>query len=236
MKMMRLDKYLAHANFGTRKEVKKMIRSGLVEVNDAIIKKDDYKIDETKDIVKLDGEIVSYQEFYYVMLNKPDGYVSATIDDRYPTVLDLIYEDFAFDLFPVGRLDMDTEGLLLLTNDGALSHDLLSPKKHVDKTYYVELEKAYTEEDIQALESGIALNEEEVCKEAKVQRINDTCMYLTIQEGKYHQVKRMAHAIQNEVIYLKRVRMGTLELDESLALGEYRMLSEAEVESLKGEK
>lgn len=234
--MMRLDKYLAHANFGTRKEVKKMIRSGLVEVNDAIIKKDDYKIDETKDIVKLDGEIVSYQEFYYVMLNKPDGYVSATIDDRYPTVLDLIYEDFAFDLFPVGRLDMDTEGLLLLTNDGALSHDLLSPKKHVDKTYYVELEKAYTEEDIQALESGIALNEEEVCKEAKVQRINDTCMYLTIQEGKYHQVKRMAHAIQNEVIYLKRVRMGTLELDESLALGEYRMLSEAEVESLKGEK
>lgn len=233
--MMRLDKFLAHANYGTRREVKKIIRSGWVSVNDKIIRNDDYKIDETKDIICVDGEIVNYQKYYYVMLNKPDGYVSATIDDRYPTVLDLIYEDFALDLFPVGRLDLDTEGLLLLSNDGSLSHELLSPKKHVDKEYYVTLEKPFSEQDIATLEAGVAINEQEVCKEAKVKRIDENKMYLIIQEGKYHQVKRMMHAINNEVTYLKRVRMGSLVLDEDLALGAYRMLSEEEIKMLKGE-
>ncbi len=232
---MRLDKYLAHAGIGTRKEVKKLIRSKAVCVNGEIIRNDDYKIDENVDKVFVYDEPVFYQEFYYVMLNKPDGYVSATMDDRDPTVLDLIYEDFAYSLFPVGRLDKDTEGLLLLTNDGALAHNLLSPKKHVDKDYYVELEHAFSDEDITSLESGIALNEEEVCAPAKVERISENEMILTIQEGKFHQVKRMMHAIANEVVYLKRLRMGNLVLDENLELGDYRMLSDEEIASLKGE-
>lgn len=234
--MMRLDKFLAHANYGTRREVKKIIRSGWVSVNDQIIKNDDFKIDESKDIICVDNEQVIYQQFYYIMLNKPNGYVSATIDDRYPTVIDLIYEDYALDLFPVGRLDLDTEGLLLLTNDGSLSHELLSPKKHVDKEYYVELEKEYSEQDIKTLEAGVAINDQEVCKEAKVKRIDNNKMMLIIQEGKYHQVKRMMHAIENEVTYLKRVRMGTLKLDKTLPLGEYRALNEEEIKMLKGEK
>lgn len=234
--MMRLDKFLAHANYGTRREVKKIIRSGWVSVNDQIVKNDDFKIDESKDIICVDNEQVIYQQFYYIMLNKPNGYVSATIDDRYPTVIDLIYEDYALDLFPVGRLDLDTEGLLLLTNDGSLSHELLSPKKHVDKEYYVELEKEYSEQDIKTLEAGVAINDQEVCKEAKVKRIDNNKMMLIIQEGKYHQVKRMMHAIENEVTYLKRVRMGTLKLDKTLPLGEYRALNEEEIKMLKGEK
>lgn len=234
--MMRLDKFLAHANLGTRKEVKKIIRSGWVSVNDIVVKNDDFKIDENKDIICLDGNQINYQQFYYVMLHKPTGYVSATIDDRYPSVLDLVYEDFALDLFPVGRLDLDTEGLLLLTNDGALSHELLSPKKHVDKEYYVEVEKDYDNNDIIKLEAGIAINDDEICKEAKVKRIDNHKMYLIIQEGKYHQIKRMMHAIDNEVTYLKRIRMGSLVLDAALAIGEYRMLNDEELKLLKGEK
>lgn len=234
--MMRLDKFLAHANYGTRREVKKIIRSGWVSVNDQIVKNDDFKIDENKDIICVDNEQVIYQQFYYIMLNKPNGYVSATIDDRYPTVIDLIYEDYALDLFPVGRLDLDTEGLLLLTNDGSLSHELLSPKKHVDKEYYVELEKDFNDQDIKTLEAGVAINDQEVCKEAKVKRIDNNKLMLIIQEGKYHQVKRMMHAIDNEVTYLKRVRMGSLKLDETLPLGEYRALNEEEIKMLKGEK
>lgn len=234
--MMRLDKFLAHANYGTRREVKKIIRSGWVSVNDQIVKNDDFKIDESKDIICVDNEQVIYQQFYYIMLNKPNGYVSATIDDRYPTVIDLIYEDYALDLFPVGRLDLDTEGLLLLTNDGSLSHELLSPKKHVDKEYYVELEKDFNDQDIKTLEAGVAINDQEVCKEAKVKRIDNNKLMLIIQEGKYHQVKRMMHAIDNEVTYLKRVRMGSLKLDEALPLGEYRALNEEEIKMLKGEK
>lgn len=234
--MMRLDKFLAHANYGTRREVKKIIRSGWVSVNDQIVKNDDFKIDENKDIISVDNEQVIYQQFYYIMLNKPNGYVSATIDDRYPTVIDLIYEDYALDLFPVGRLDLDTEGLLLLTNDGSLSHELLSPKKHVDKEYYVELEKDFNDQDIKTLEAGVAINDQEVCKEAKVKRIDNNKMMLIIQEGKYHQVKRMMHAIDNEVTYLKRVRMGSLKLDKTLPLGEYRALNEEEIKMLKGEK
>lgn len=234
--MMRLDKFLAHANYGTRREVKKIIRSGWVSVNDQIVKNDDFKIDENKDIIYVDNEQVIYQQFYYIMLNKPNGYVSATIDDRYPTVIDLIYEDYALDLFPVGRLDLDTEGLLLLTNDGSLSHELLSPKKHVDKEYYVELEKDFNDQDIKTLEAGVAINDQEVCKEAKVKRIDNNKLMLIIQEGKYHQVKRMMHAIDNEVTYLKRVRMGSLKLDETLPLGEYRALNEEEIKMLKGEK
>lgn len=233
---MRLDKYLAHAGLGTRKEVKKLIRAKAVRVNDNIVKNDDYKIDEKIDEVYVNDELIFYQDFYYVMLNKPSGYVSATMDDRDPTVLELIYEDYAFSLFPVGRLDKDSEGLLLLTNDGPLAHQLLSPKKHIDKEYYVELKEQFSDVDIEKLQVGIAINDEEVCLPAKVKRIDDNKMMMIIQEGKFHQVKRMMHAINNEVTYLKRERMGSLTLDESLQLGEYRHLNEEEIERLKGVK
>lgn len=233
--MMRLDKYLAHANWGTRREVKKIIRAGVVQVNGETIRNDDYKIDEQTAIVLVNGQQVEYQKEYYIMLHKPKGYVSATIDERYATVLDLIEENYTHDLFPVGRLDMDTEGLLILTSDGPFAHQLLSPKKHVDKEYYVQLESSISISDIQALEAGIVINEEEVCKEAKVEKIDDTHIYLTIQEGKYHQVKRMMHAISNEVLYLKRIRMGNVCLDENLPIGEYRPLTVEEIKQLKGE-
>lgn len=233
---MRLDKYLAHAGLGTRKEVKKLIRAKAVRVNDNIIRNDDYKINEQSDEVFVHDELIFYQDFYYLMLNKPDGYVSATMDDRDPTVLELIYEDFAFSLFPVGRLDKDSEGLLLLTNDGPLAHQLLSPKKHVDKEYYVELSKCYSDLDIQKLQTGIDINDEETCLPAKVKRLDDNKMMIIIQEGKFHQIKRMMHAIDNEVTYLKRVRMGSLRLDETLELGGYRLLTEEEIKMLKGEK
>ena len=233
--MMRLDKFLAHAGYGTRREVKKVIRKGFVVVNEKTVRNDDFKIDETQDNVYVDGQLVNYQAFYYVMLNKPDGYVSATMDERYPTVVELIAEDFAFALFPVGRLDIDSEGLLLLCNDGPLAHDLLSPKKHVDKQYFVKLKNTYSQKDVEALELGIAINEEETCKPAVVEVIDDKSMYLTIQEGKFHQVKRMMHAINNEVTYLKRVRMGNLVLDQTLEPGQYRMLNDDEIYALKGE-
>lgn len=234
--MIRLDKYLAHMNYGTRREVKKIIRSGWVSVNGTVILNDDQKIDENKDVVCVDGENINYREYYYIMLNKPQGYISATIDERYPTVLDLIHEDYVNQLFPIGRLDLDSEGLLLLSNDGALSHDLLSPKKHIDKEYYVELAKSFSEIDMQKLELGVAINNHEICKEAKATRIDTNKMLLVIQEGKYHQVKRMMHAIDNEVIYLKRIRMGSLHLDDTLSLGEYRMLNDEEIQLLKQNK
>lgn len=234
--MMRLDKYLAHANWGTRREVKKIIRAGHVYVNGECIRNDDFKIDENKDEVYVGDNRVLYQAFYYLMLHKPQGYVSATMDKNYATVLDLIEEDYALDLFPVGRLDLDTEGLLILTNDGPFAHSLLSPKKHVDKQYYVTLEKPIQKDAIVKLEAGIAINNEEECKPAQVEMLDETHILLTIQEGKYHQVKRMMHAVQNEVLYLKRIRMGSLVLDETLELGQYRPLTEEEIERLKGEK
>ena len=230
--MIRLDKYLCHAGYGTRKELKKVIRNGWVCVNGKTIRNDDFKIDEMTAEVLIDGTPVSYQKYYYIMLNKRSGYVIATIDDHYPTVLDLIDEDYAFHLFPVGRLDVDTEGLLLLTNDGQFSHNLISPRKHVDKEYYVELDHEYTDEDIFQLTKGVRLNEEETPLPANVERINDNSMYLTIQEGKYHQVKRMMHAIDNEVVYLQRVRIGSLVLDKNLPLGGYRPLQGEEITAL----
>lgn len=233
--MIRLDKYLAHAKLGTRKEVKKLIRSGQVEINGKVCKKDDFKIDENNDEVVFDGELIYYQEFYYLMLNKPQGYISSTLDEHYPSVLNLIVEDYAFDLFPIGRLDVDTEGLLLLSNDGKLSHRLLSPKKEVDKRYYAELEKPISNEDIAVLESGIELDDGP-CKPCKIEVLDTHKIYISISEGRFHQVKRMMHAVDNEVLYLKRMQIGSLLLDETLELGEYRTLSDEELIKLKGER
>lgn len=230
---MRLDKYLAHACGATRKEVKQWIRKKRVTINGEVCCKDDTHINETADKICLDENIIQYQSVVYIMMNKPDGVISATQDAVHETVLDLIDDALPPNSFPVGRLDLDTEGLLLICNDGKLAHDLLSPKKHVDKTYYVEAAHSLDEEAKALLESGTIVLDDVRLQPARVETIHDTAFYLTIQEGKYHQVKRMLEAAGNRVIYLKRVRMGTLTLDETLKPGEWRYLEESEIEALK---
>lgn len=236
---MRLDKFLANSGVGTRKEVKELLKKRLIKVNDEIVKDGKIHVDENEDTVKYKDEIISYKKFVYIMLNKPNGVISATEDKVHKTVIDLLGDEYrTFEVFPVGRLDIDTEGLLLLTNDGVLSHNLLSPNKHVDKKYYVELEKLLTEMDIAKLEKGVELKDF-TTKDAKVEIIENgeesdkIRVYITISEGKFHQVKRMFKAVGNEVKYLKRVKMGTLSLDENLKLGEYRELTEDELTKLK---
>ena len=232
--MIRLDKFLCEMEIGTRSQVKDIVKKGMVSVDGEVVKKADYKFDETAAKVCVNGKELPYQKFYYYMLNKPQGVVSATIDNHDKTVLDLLKDAPGKDLFPVGRLDKDTEGLLLITNDGELSHNLLSPKKHVDKTYLVETKVAVTEEMIHKLEQGVDIGEEQLTLPAKAERIEDKKIELTITEGKFHQVKRMLKAVNNEVIYLKRLSMGSLKLDDTLALGEYRCLTDNEVLELKG--
>lgn len=236
---MRLDKFLANSGIGTRKEVKELLKKRLIKVNDEIVKDGKIHVDENEDTVKYKDEIISYKKFVYIMLNKPNGVISATEDKVHKTVIDLLGDEYrTFEIFPVGRLDIDTEGLLLLTNDGVLSHNLLSPNKHVDKKYYVELEKLLTKMDIDKLEKGVELKDF-TTKDAKVEIIENgeesdkIRVYITISEGKFHQVKRMFKAVGNEVKYLKRVKMGTLSLDENLKLGEYRELTEDELTKLK---
>lgn len=236
---MRLDKFLANSGIGTRKEVKELLKKRLIKVNDEIVKDGKIHVNENEDTVKYKDEIISYKKFVYIMLNKPNGVISATEDKVHKTVIDLLGDEYrTFEVFPVGRLDIDTEGLLLLTNDGVLSHNLLSPNKHVDKKYYVELEKLLTKMDIDKLEKGVELKDF-TTKDAKVEIIengeeaNKIRAYITISEGKFHQVKRMFKAVGNEVKYLKRVKMGTLSLDENLKLGEYRELTEDELTKLK---
>ena len=233
--MMRLDKFLADMGLGTRSEVKKDIRKGLILVNGTPIRTPEYKIDIQKDQVTAKGQPVSYAKQEHSMLNNPGGVVSATEDKREKTVLDLIQEKKRKDLFPVGRLDKDTEGLLLITNDGPLAHELLSPKKHVDKTYFVKAGKPLSDEDVRMLETGVDIGEEKQTLPGKVSRLSPerTSFCLTIREGKFHQIKRMLQAVDNEVLYLKRLSMGSLVLDEGLDPGEYRPLTQEEIERLK---
>ena len=233
--MIRIDKYLADMGVGTRSEVKKYIRQGKVEVDHMVVKEPEQKVDiETQHITYM-GQAIVYESFVYYMLNKPAGVVSATTDEKDKTVLDLIQDKKRKDLFPVGRLDKDTEGLLLITNDGELAHRLLSPKKHVDKVYYAKVEGAVTEEDQQMFAQGISIGDGEMTKPAKLEiLVSDEIseIRLTIQEGKFHQVKRMFQAVGKNVIYLKRLSMGSLQLDEQLGLGEYRLLTKEEIEQL----
>lgn len=237
---MRLDKFLANSGIGTRKEVKEILKKKKISVNDVLVKDGKIHIDEKNDIVKYENEIVSYKPFVYIMINKPAGVISATEDNHHKTVIDLLNNEYrTYDIFPVGRLDIDTEGLLLLTNDGVLSHNLLSPKKHVDKKYYVKIAKPLSENDVKTLENGIKLEENFVTKKANVEIIsedlesNSNQVYITICEGKFHQVKRMFKAVDNEVLYLKRIKMGNLLLDQNLKLGEYRELTKEELNELK---
>lgn len=233
--MMRLDKYLADMGIGTRTEVKKMIRQGKVTIDGLTEKSPDAKVEPGRQEILCMNQKVSYEKYEYYMLNKPAGVVSATTDKKDKTVLDLITDKKRKDLFPVGRLDKDTEGLLLITNDGELSHSLLSPKKHVDKVYFAKVRGIVTEQDQQRFAEGVLIGADEMTRPANLEvLVSDEIseIRLTIQEGKFHQVKRMFEAVGKEVIYLKRLSMGSLVLDETLDLGEYRPLTDEELEAL----
>ncbi len=228
--MIRLDKMLAHMGYGTRKEVKEIIRKGFVSVDGEIIKSDDKKIDENSEVIIFDEE-VKYDKYIYLMLNKPDGYISATYDNNLPTVLDLIYGYESRNLFPVGRLDIDTYGLLLLTNDGGLAHRMLSPKYHVDKKYYLKYDGEYSDNFPKIFERGIPLDDF-TTKPAKFENLGNNEAYITISEGKFHQVKRMMEYVGCTVTYLERIEFGPLKLDSNLKRGEFRRLTEEEIASL----
>lgn len=236
--MERLDKILSNLGYGTRKELKGICKKGLVKVNDVVVKDSGAKVDPENDEIFINGEQVFYRKFIYLMMNKPDGVISATRDNRDETVVDLLEVDHqVFEPFPVGRLDKDTVGLLFLTNDGELNHKLISPKYKVDKVYSAKINKRVTESDIEAFKNGITLDDGYVCKEAKLEIVsaeeNESDVIITIQEGKFHQVKRMFEAVGKEVTYLKRIEFGTIKLDETLEEGEYRELTDDEVTILK---
>ncbi len=230
--LKRLDKFLCDKKIGTRSQVKVLIQKGLVTVNDEVVKKADVKVADM-DVVCCQGVVLSSEEFGYFMLNKPAGIISATEDASQQTVLDFFKDEPYKNLYPVGRLDKDTEGLLLITNDGPLGHELLSPKKHVSKTYYAELAHELSQMDIDALENGVDIGEKNLTLPAKVEVVGEAAVHITITEGKFHQVKRMFEAVSNKVLYLKRISMGSLRLDDNLPLGEYRALTNEELELLK---
>ena len=231
--MMRLDKMLAHAGYGSRKEVKEYIRKGYVMVNGNVVCDDDFKVDEINDEVVIADNNVNYEKMIYLLLNKPDGYVSATYDNYDPTVLDLIDGYEKRNIFPVGRLDKDTVGLLLITNDGDMAHRLLSPKKHVDKKYYLKYDGKVPKNVCKLFENGITLDDGYKCMPAKFIDLGNNEAHIIIKEGKFHQVKRMMNEVGCEVVYLQRVEFGPLKLDDSLEEGEYRHLTESELATLK---
>ncbi|NRG46487.1 pseudouridine synthase [Bacillus sp. CRN 9] len=233
---MRIDKMLSNLGYGSRKEVKLLLKNGVVQLNGNIVKDAKQHVNPEEDTVVINGEPVEYKEFIYLMMNKPPGVISATEDSQHETVIDILeMEDVVFSPFPVGRLDKDTEGLLLLTNDGQLSHRLLSPKKHVPKTYFAVIDREVTEGDIVSFKEGVMLDDGYETKPAHLKIIKSGLpseIELTITEGKFHQVKRMFEAVGKNVIYLKRLSMGPLLLDESLQLGEYRELTDEELQLL----
>lgn len=234
---MRLDKYLTETGAGTRSEVKRMIAKGRVCVDGAVIRDAAAKIDEHTAEVRLDGAVLRYAAYEYYMLHKPAGVISASKADlRNPDetcVVDLISEKLRGDLFPVGRLDKDTEGLLLITNDGQLAHRLLSPRRHVDKTYYAELSGALTEAAEKRIEAGVDIGDEKPTLPCEIERLSAASCRITIREGRFHQIKRMFETEGLTVTYLKRLRMGELVLDETLEKGAYRLLTEAELSELR---
>lgn len=236
--MERLDKILSNLGYGTRKEIKALVKQGLVEIDNEVVKDSGMKIDPEDKEIRVSGEMVNYRQSIYLIMNKPDGVVSATFDNYDETVVDLLDpEHQAFKPFPVGRLDKDTVGLLLLTNDGELNHRLISPKWHVDKIYYAEIDKPVDQNDVEKFKMGITLDDGYKCLPGKLKILesdeNGSKVEVTIQEGKFHQVKRMFNALDKNVVYLKRIKFGPMELDLDLQEGEYRELSEDEIKSLK---
>ncbi len=234
---LRLDRFLADMGKGTRSEIRDAVRKGCVSVNGETERRPEQKIRPGADLVELDGRPVTYVRTEYYMLNKPAGVITATRDGRRRTVLDLIGEKQRKDLVPAGRLDIDTEGLLLITNDGALIHRLLSPKKHVDKVYFARCQGRVPEDAVKTFAEGIVLPDGLHCLPAvlEIAEYGDGCtdVRLTVREGKFHQVKRMMEAVGCPVVYLKRLSMGPLVLDPALAPGEYRTLTENELELLR---
>ena len=233
---MRLDKLLTELGTGSRSEVKKYIRQGLVTIDSVPVQKPEQKIDEKTAKVCFRGNEIVYAAYEYYLLYKPAGCVSATEDRLHKTVMDYLTDTVRKDLFPVGRLDLDTEGLLLITNDGALAHDLLSPSKHVEKTYYAKVKGRVTENDVNQFEKGVDIGEEKPTKPAKLVIVSEgdiSEIRLTITEGRFHQVKRMFEAVGKEVVYLKRLSMGSLVLPDDLAPGDYRPLTTQELEALR---
>ena len=237
---MRLDRFLAEMGYGTRTQVKDMVKKGRVRMNGEAVKDADRKVNPESDIVEVDRSRVAYARMEYYMLNKPQGVVSATEDRKYPTVVGLIREALRKDLFPVGRLDIDTEGLLLITNDGELAHNLLSPKKHVDKVYLAHVSGGLPENAVRRFEEGIKLEDGTMTLPAEL-KIQEAAgrekewqeVLVTIREGKFHQIKRMFEALGCRVEYLKRISMGPLMLDPELKPGEYRPLTPEEEYSIK---
>ncbi len=231
----RVDKVLSNMGFGSRREIKDKMKKKLVTVEGVVVTDPGCKVDPYEDKIVIEGEEVFYRKFIYLMMNKPQGVVSATFDNHDQTVIDLLPFDYkAFDPAPVGRLDKDTVGFLLITNDGELNHQLLSPKSHVDKVYYAYLEKEAIEEDIKAFEKGVVLGDGYKCMPAglEIGEEDKKEVYVTLREGKFHQVKRMFHARDNEVTFLQRISFGPLQLDEDLEEGDFRELTETELEAL----
>ncbi|MGO2109293.1 MAG: pseudouridine synthase [Staphylococcus equorum] len=229
---MRIDKFLANMGVGTRTEVKQLLKKGNVTVNDKKEKSPKTQINPDTDTVSVNETQIQYIDKIYLMLNKPKGYLSATEDNNQQTVIDLVDEFRYLELFPVGRLDKDTEGLLLITNDGQFNHQLMSPTKHVSKTYEVISEKTITKNDIESFKTGIELNEGLAKPAQLVEGDEKNKSFVTIYEGRYHQVKRMFHAIDNEVLALKRISIGDLKLDSALAPGEFRHLTQQDFKQL----
>ncbi len=229
---MRLDKFISNCGVASRSEVKKLVKNGCVTVNGVPAKKADISVDENGDVICVNGTELNYRKYIYLMLNKPQGYISATEDKHYPVVVDLIPEEYShFNAFPVGRLDIDTEGLLILTNDGQFDHNMTSPKKNVYKRYFARLDKPAEEKDIEIFAAGMEFKEF-TAKSAKLEICeNPKEVYIEIAEGKFHQVKRMCERVGKTVVYLKRVAIGSLVLDENLGLGEIRELTDEELKT-----
>lgn len=233
---MRLDKFLCDTAGLTRTEAKNAVKKGQIAVNGQVQKAADFKVKENTDTVTFQGKPLSYATFHYYILHKPAGVITATEDKKESTVMDILREEKVKNLFPVGRLDKDTEGLLLITDDGELAHNLLSPKKHVDKEYLVKVRDSISEDDCRKLSEGVDIGDEKPTAPAKVERVAEKEILLTIREGRFHQVKRMLQAVGNEVLYLKRLSMGSLRLPKDLEKGAYRPLSEEEIYKIKGDK
>lgn len=233
----RIDKILSNFGFGTRREIKQLVKCGEIKVDGSIIKDSGIHVDPKNSIIEVSGELLKYREFIYVMMNKPQGVISATYDSKLKTVIDILPEEFkCFGLFPAGRLDIDTEGLLLMTNDGLLAHEILSPKKHVSKRYYALIEGCVTDKDSALFREGVVLDDgyRTLPSELYILESSDMSQIeIVIYEGKFHQIKRMFEAVDKKVRYLKRIEMGLLKLDETLKAGECRELETEEVSLLK---
>lgn len=237
-KVDRLDKILANLGYGTRKEIKLIIKNGEVKINGAVVKDNSVKINPYECSIEISGENVDYKKYIYILMNKPCGVVSATFDNFDETVIDILEPKYqSFKPFPVGRLDKDTRGLLIITNDGKLNHRLISPRSHVDKVYYAEIDRPLNESDVDKFGKGIVLKDGYKCMSAALHIMESTQdgsrAEVTVQEGKFHQVKKMFNSLGKNVVYLRRIRFGPIKLEDSLEEGEYRELSKEEIESIK---